>query len=261
LGDRKVKVTLVPSALSDRGLGQDQFLTSYRINDTLAIDAGSLGWADTVHEQAHVKHILITHTHMDHIASLPIFLENTYQGNKNCVTIHGSEATLDCLRRDVFNDRVWPDFLRLGAKDAPFFRMAVLESEKTIELEGLRITPVPVDHVVPTFGFLVEEDGAAVVIVGDTGPTEAIWEYANRAANLKAVFLEATFPESLASLAAVSKHLTPALFAREVQKLKQSTRVVAVHIKARYRAEVTREMHALGIPELLIATAGKIYTF
>jgi ribonuclease BN (tRNA processing enzyme) len=256
-----VKVTLVPSALSDRGLGQDQFLTSYRINDTLAIDAGSLGWAETVHEQAHVKHILITHTHMDHIASLPIFVENTYQANTNCVTIYGSEAVLDCLRRDIFNDRVWPDFPRLAAEDAPFFKMTRVESGKTIELEGLRITPIPVDHVVPTFGFLVEEEGAAVVIVGDTGPTEAIWEYANRTAKLKAVFLEATFPNSMASLAAVSKHLTPALFGREIQKLKQRTRVVAVHIKARYRGEVLPELHALGIPELQIATAGKVYTF
>jgi ribonuclease BN (tRNA processing enzyme) len=256
-----VKVMLLPSALSDRGLGQDQFLTSYRINDTLAVDVGCLGWAGTVHEQAHIKHILITHTHMDHIASLPIFVENVYQGNKPCVTIHGSEVVLDCLRKDIFNDRVWPDFVRLSAEEAPFLHLAVLESGKTIELEGLRITPIPVDHVVPTFGFLLEDPGAAVVIVGDTGPTEAIWEYANRAANLKAVFLEATFPDSMASLAAVSKHLTPALFAREVQKLKRRAKVVAVHIKARYRAEVIHEMHALGIPELQIATAGKVYTF
>lgn len=256
-----MKVTLVPSALSDRGLGQEQFLTSYRINDTLAIDAGSLGWAESVHEQAYVKHILITHTHLDHIASLPMFVENTYRRNKNCVTIHGSEAALGCLRKDIFNDRVWPDYLRLASEDAPFFNLAVLESGKAIELEGLRITPIPVDHVVPTFGFLLEEKSAAAVIVGDTGPTEEIWEYASRPANLKAVFLEATFPNSMASLAAASKHLTPALFAHEVQKLKESTRIVAVHIKARYRAEVIRELQALGIPDLQIATAGKVYTF
>jgi ribonuclease BN (tRNA processing enzyme) len=256
-----VKITLVPSAVSEHGLVQDQFLTSYRINDTLAIDVGSLGWAGTVHEQAHVKHILISHTHLDHIASLPIFLENIYQGNRNCVTVYGSEAVLDCLRKDVFNDRVWPDFFGLSTEDAPFLKAAVLEAGKTIELEGLRVTPISVDHVVPTFGFLLEEDGAAVVIVGDTGPTNRIWEYANRAANLKAVFLEATFPDAMGSLAAVSKHLTPALFAGEIQKLKQNTPVLAVHIKARYRQKVVRELHALGIPDLQIATAGKVYTF
>jgi ribonuclease BN (tRNA processing enzyme) len=137
----------------------------------------------------------------------------------------------------------------------------VLEPEKAIELEGLRITPVPVDHVVPTFGFVVEEENAAVVIVGDTGPTEAIWEYANRVANLKAVFLEATFPQSMAALADVSKHLTPTLFAREVQKLKPAVLLVAVHIKARFQAEVIRELETLAIPNLEVGCLGKAYTF
>jgi ribonuclease BN (tRNA processing enzyme) len=256
-----VKVTLVPSSVSEHGPRQHQFLTSYRINDTLAIDAGSLGLAGTVEEQAGIKHVLITHTHMDHIASLPIFVENAYEGDSKCVTIHGSEPVLSSLRDDVFNDRVWPNMLHLSPPQAPFLKMEVLEAERPIELEGLRITPIPVDHVVPTFGFLVEEQGAAVLIVGDTGPTETIWQYANRTPNLKAVFLEATFPNSMAELAEVSKHLTPSLFAREIGKLKRRTRIVAVHIKARYREQIVSELENLGIPELEIGAIDKVHTF
>lgn len=256
-----MKVTLVPSSVSETGLQQHQFLTSYRINDTLAIDAGALGLAGTVHQQASIKHVLLTHTHMDHIASLPIFVENAYEGTDDCVTIHGSKPVLNCLQNDIFNDRVWPNFIQLSSEQAPFLRIAELRPEEPIELEGLRITPIPVDHVVPTFGFLVEEEGAAVLIVGDTGPTEAIWQYANRTPKLKAVFLEATFPDSLAWLAGVSKHLTPSLFAREVSKLKQRTRVVAVHIKARYREQVVRELEGLRIPELEIGAIDKVHTF
>ena len=77
------------------------------------------------------------------------------------MTIHGSAAVLSCLRDNIFNDRVWPNMLQLSPPHAPFLKMAVLEYERTIELEGLRITPIPVDHVVPTFGFLVEEEGMA----------------------------------------------------------------------------------------------------
>jgi ribonuclease BN (tRNA processing enzyme) len=256
-----MRITLVPSSVTERGLGQHQYLTSYQINDTLAIDAGSLGFAGTAPEQARIKHVLLTHTHMDHIASLPIFVENAYEGKNHCVTIHGSEATLGCLGKDIFNDRVWPDFLRLSTDQVTLLKTAVLESDKAIELEGLRITPVPVDHVVPTFGFVVEAKDAAVVIVGDTGPTEAIWKYANRTANLKAVFLEATFPNSMAPLADASKHLTPALFAREIEKLKRPVLVVAVHIKARFQAEVIQELETLGLPNLEIGCLGKAYTF
>src|SRR5206468_12905432 len=137
-------------------------------------------------------------------------------------------------------------------EQAPFLKMAELKPEEPVELEGLRITPIPVDHVVPTFSFLVEDEHAAVLIVGDTGPTEAIWQYANRTPNLKAVFLEATFAASLAWLAEVSKHLTPSLFAREISKLKRKTGVVATHIKARYREQVIRELEALRLPGLEI---------
>ena len=234
-------------------------MTSYLINDTVAIDAGSLGLLGTAQEQARVQHVLITHTHLDHIASLPMFIENAYVGTPNCVTIHGSRAVLTCLQQDIFNDRVWPDYPRLSTAEAPFFKSSILESEKAIELEGLRITPIPVDHVVPTFGFLVEDKDTAVVIAGDTGPTEAIWEYANRVPNLKAVFLEATFPESMAWLAKLSKHLTPSLFAGEIRKLKQPPRVVAVHIKARFRAQVVSELEALKMPQVEIGEMGTVH--
>jgi ribonuclease BN (tRNA processing enzyme) len=256
-----VKIVLVPSSVSERSEDQHQFLTSYIINNTLAIDAGSLGFNGSAQEQAGIKHVLISHTHIDHIASLPIFVENAYEGKRECVTIHGSEEVLDCLQTNIFNDRVWPDFIRLSTINAPFLKLAKLEPGKSIELEGLRITPVPVNHVVPTLGFIIEDKDTAVAIVSDTGPTDAIWEYANRSASLKAVFLEATFPESLARLAEISTHLTPTLFAREVQKLKKPAAIIAVHIKARFRTDVVRELAALNLPRLEIGQFGKVYNY
>jgi ribonuclease BN (tRNA processing enzyme) len=256
-----VKVVLVPSSVSERSEDQHQFLTSFLINDTVAVDAGCLGLNGTAQEQARIRHVLITHTHIDHIGSLPIFVENAYEGKRDCVTVHGNEAVLSCLQTDLFNDRVWPDFIRMSTANAPFLKLALLQAGHAIELEGLRVTPVPVNHVVPTFGFIIEDKDSAVAIVSDTGPTDAIWGYANQTPNLKAVFLEATFPESLTWLAEVSTHLTPALFAREIQKLKRPAALIAVHIKARFRTEVTNELKALGLPNLQIGRFGKPYTF
>src|SRR5437870_9811391 len=100
-------------------------------------------------EQKRVQHVLITHTHIDHVGSLPIFVENIYEsGTPESVTIHGSAAVLESLRKDIFNDRVWPDFVGLSTPQDPFLKLGLLETEKTIELEGLRITPIPVTHVV-----------------------------------------------------------------------------------------------------------------
>src|SRR6516225_762835 len=111
-----VKITLLPSALGDDVDRSLQYLTSFLIDDALAIDAGSLGFFRTPREQARIKHVLLSHSHMDHIASLPLFLENAY-GGPGVVTVHGSEWVLSCLQSDLFNDRVWPNFIRPSRKD------------------------------------------------------------------------------------------------------------------------------------------------
>jgi len=256
-----VKVTLLPSTTHDAGETAPHYLTTYLINDALAVDAGGLGLWGTPADQARIRHVLISHSHIDHIASLPVFLENAYEGRSESVVVHASDAVLDSLRQDIFNGRVWPDFLALSPPGAPFLRLATLRPGEPVELGGLRITPVPVNHVVPTLGFLIEDESSAVVIASDTGPTEEIWERADQVANLRAIFLEVTFPEALASLAAVVKHLTPGSFALELKKLKQRPIAFAVHIKARYYDQVVRELRALGLSNVEIALAGHPYIF
>jgi len=205
--------------------------------------------------------VLVSHTHLDHLASLPIFVENAYEGKSEGVVVHASSAVLDCCQRDLFSDRIWADFVALSQGDKPFLRLSPLEPGQTIELEGLRITAVALDHVVPTVGYLIADDHCAIAWVSDTGPTDDIWRHANVQPNLKAVFLEATFPNSMSWLADVSKHLTPALFGQEVRKLARLPRLIVIHIKARYQAQVIAELQALGLPDLEVARFDTPYLF
>jgi ribonuclease BN (tRNA processing enzyme) len=256
-----VKISLIPSSVGARAVDSRFFLASYLINDTIALDAGCLGFYGEATDQARIKHLLLTHTHIDHVASLPIFLENAFEGRPDCVTVHATAEVLDSLRRDIFNDRVWPDFFRLSQPQAPFLHVAELKPRVPVEFEGLRITPVPVNHVVPTVGFIIEDAGGAVVVSSDTGPTEEIWQRANALPNLKGVFLEATFPDELGWLADVSKHLTPAKFAAELRKLQRQVPVVVVHIKARYHNQVVAQIEALRLPNVSIGIPERPYTW
>jgi ribonuclease BN (tRNA processing enzyme) len=253
-----MKITLLPSAV---GGGPDhQYLSSSLINDTVAIDAGCLGIWGSPQEQARVRHVLLSHTHMDHLASLPIFVENAYEGKAECVTVHASKVVLDCCQEHLFNEKVWPDFIALSQGEKPFLRLSPLEAGQTIELEGLRITAVALNHVVPTVGFVISDRQSSTAVVSDTGPTEEIWQQINAAPNLKAVFLEATFPDELAWLADVSKHLTPKTLAHQVAKLTRPTRLVIIHLKARFKEQVIAELQALGLPGLEIGQPGVPYT-
>jgi cAMP phosphodiesterase len=198
---------------------------------------------------------------MDHIASLPIFLETVLQSSAGTATVHAGASTIESLRSDLFNNRVWPDFLGMSDNSVPFVKLDVLEPGRPVDVAGLRLTPIAVDHVVPTLGFLVEARGVTVAIPSDTGPTEEFWRVAGAAADLKAVFLEASFPNAMSELAVVSKHLTPAMFAVEARKLRRSVPFIAVHIKPRFYEQVIVELNQLDLPDVRVGQPGSVYEF
>lgn len=250
----RVRLVASPGGMN----GANQYLMSYLVDDHIALDAGSLGFHGTPEYQAKIRNILISHSHVDHIASLPVFLENTATIATEPLTVYGNEAVLDSLRRDVFNGRVAP---LPEHWSSPALRFQTLRSQEPVQIGDVQITPVAVDHVVPTLGFILEKEAKTVVVASDTGPTDEIWQTAAQKPNLQGVFLESTFPNSMLWLAEVSKHMTPSLFADEVRKLPNAPVVVAVHIKARYYEDVLRELKELPIPSLVIGEPGKEYSF
>jgi ribonuclease BN (tRNA processing enzyme) len=254
-----MKILLLGSSVQDAT--RWQFVTSYLVNKSLAIDAGCLGFHDRPQEQETVKHVFLTHSHADHTASLPIFVENAWTPAGNCPHVYGSRQTLDSLQRHIFNDVMWPDFVALSKNMPPFLHLCTLQPEVPLEVDGLRVTPVEVNHVVPTFGYVVSDGRSAVIFAGDSGPTARLWEVAYQTPGLRAIFLEACFPNSMKNLAEASLHLTPEMFYHEVAKMPSGIKVVAVHIKVRYREQVIRELCALKLPNVEIGECEREYEF
>jgi len=252
-----MKVQLLGSSVLNAA--RHQFVTSFLINGTVAVDAGCLGFHGHPHEQEKIRHVFLTHSHADHTASLPIFTENAWTPDGECPRIYGSQETLDSVHRHIFNEVMWPDFVALSEKMHPFLHLCPVQPEVPVEAGGLWITPIPVNHVVPTFGYVVRDGKSAVIFSGDTGPTTRLWEVAHQTDGLRAIFLEVSFPNSMKRLAEVSLHLTPAMFRREIAKAPAGVRVLAVHIKVRYREEVIQELSALGLPNLEIGECEKVY--
>lgn len=252
-----MKVTILESTV---GPGRNQhILASYLINDRVAIDGGCVGFASPLEMQKQVEHVFLSHSHLDHVASLPIFIDNVYVHGPQCPTVYANSATINVLQTDIFNDRIWPDMIRLGAEESPFLRLEELQSESPVEAAGVRVTPVNVDHVVPTMSFIVDDGQAAIAIVSDTSPTQRVWELINQQPRLQAVFLECSFPDNMKWLADKAKHLCPSLFAAELQKLKRDVPVIAIHIKTAFEPTIIAELQALKLPRLEIGVPGKTY--
>ena len=254
-----MKIRILGSATEHSG--QRQYVSSYLINGTVAIDAGCVGFYGTPRDQEAIRHVFLTHSHADHVASLPIFIENVWTPSDECPQVHGTAETLDHVQRHIFNNAVWPDFVALSKGMPPFLQLSPLQVEVPVEADGLRITPVAVNHVVPTVGYVVSDGVSSVIFGADSGPTTRIWEIAHETPGLRAVFLEACFPNILKRLADISLHLTPEMFQQEVAKMPAGVKVIAVHLKVRYRTEVIRELSALGLPDLEIGECGKEYCF
>jgi ribonuclease BN (tRNA processing enzyme) len=236
-------------------------MTCLLVNGTVALDAGSLTQVLTVEQQVEVRSVLLSHSHMDHTNSLPFFIENVYGKGDGAIDIHASSPTVYAIRKYLFNNATWPDFTRLPNHLLPSVRFQEFESEAPLVLDGITFTPIPVDHLVPTHGFLIEQNGAAVLWSSDTGPTTRLWEVANRTPNLKAVCIDTSFDNSLQAVADVSLHLTPRTLAEELRKLERRVPVLVHHLKPPCVARIREEVRQLKNPDLEFLEQGKEYRF
>jgi len=237
----------------------DRRLTSLLINDTIALDAGSLAQMLTIERQEKVGSILLTHSHLDHTNSLPFFVENVFDRLTGPIDIYASKATIYSVRKHLFNNDSWPDFSRMPNNLLPAMKFHQLESEVPIVLNGVKFTPFEVDHPVPTFGFLIEEGSEGLLWSSDTGPTHRLWELANLTLNLKALCVETSFDNSMQRVADISFHLTPQTLSTELEKLERRIPILLHHLKPPCIEQLRREIRALENADIHYLEEGKTY--
>ncbi|HEX9799523.1 MAG TPA: 3',5'-cyclic-nucleotide phosphodiesterase [Thermoanaerobaculia bacterium] len=231
------------------------------LDEAVALDAGSLAQALPIERQQQVQSIVLSHSHMDHTTTLPFFVENVFGKLRDSVDVYASAETIFAVRKHLFNNDVWPDFTRIPNHLLPALRFHELADEVPFEVGGIQFTPIPVDHLVPTYGFLIERGDSAVLWSSDTGPTKRLWEIANRTKNLQALCLEVSFDNALQPISDLSLHLTPRTVASELRQLKRPLPVLLHHLKPTCRAKIHQEIAALGNPDLAFLEQGKTYEF
>ena len=237
-----------------------QRLTCFLIDERVTVDAGSLGIALTDPQRRVVRDVIVTHPHMDHIASLPIFVDDLFGQLEEPIRIYATEEVIGLLKLDVFNDIVYPRFDELRNQHGRVMEYVPFETGKQFQVAHLTVTAVPVNHIVPTVGLLLSDGKVTVAFSSDTAETSDFWQLVNNAEKLDALFIEASFPNSLQALADASKHLTPATLHRELGKLNHNGMdILAVHLKPAYREILIRELDEIGVENLSVMETGKTY--
>ena len=221
--------------------------TALLVDHDILIDAGT-GVADlSVAELAVIDHVFLTHSHLDHIASLPLMIDTVADRRNKPLTVYGTDAVLSILRNHIFNWAIWPDFSVLPNAEQPFMRYQSIELGQVITLDGRRIAALPVEHTVPAVGYHLDSGAASLVFSGDTGICQPFWQAVNRIANLKHLIIECAFSNREQRLAILSKHLCPDMLAAELQQLERECDIHITHLKPG-QIELTMEEieHCLG---------------
>lgn len=205
--------------------------TSMLIDHDILIDAGT-GVADlSMAELSVIDHVFLTHTHLDHIAALPLMIDTIGDRRQKPLTVYGTEAVLTILRNHIFNWAIWPDFSEIPSPEKPFMRFQAIEVGRTVRLDGRQITALPVEHTVPAVGYHLSSGAGSLVFSGDTGACDAFWKAVNRIADLKYLIVECAFSNREERLAELSKHFCPNALAAELMKLERDCEIYITHLK------------------------------
>lgn len=238
--------------------------TCMLIDETITIDAGALTSALTMSEQANLKYILLTHSHLDHVLDIGFFADNIIGRIAQPVEIVGTRSVLESVMKYILNNRIWPDFTRIPTAESPVLKLNKIKPRVDFKVKKLTVKAIPVSHTVPTYGFLVKENSSgSIIFSSDTGPTKEIWNIANNTDDLRAVFIETSFPNRMQDIADQSKHLTPNTLGAELRKIKnlKNIHVYVHHMKPLFLKEIVKEVNELGLKNVSVLKTGQEISF
>ncbi|EQC44315.1 MBL fold metallo-hydrolase [Bacteriovorax sp. Seq25_V] len=226
--------------------------TSYLIDNKILIDAGSVASGIPIVEQAQIDHILISHSHLDHISDLAFLADNCFGMKGKPFMIYTNKEVETNVMSHLLNDAIWPDFTKLPSAKEPTLKFNNFEAGQTITLGEYKVTAVAVNHFAGSLGFIIEKDGASIVFTQDTGPTDEIWKVASGVRNLKGIFSEVSFPNSLMQIAIDSRHHTPSTMKEEIKKMPKDVPIFLGHLKPNFQEQLYQEIGSLNEPRITI---------
>ena len=200
-GNRTLDVMRIRILGCSGGIGAGARTSAMLVDDDVLIDAGT-GIGDlALAELQPIRHVFITHAHLDHIAGLPFLVDSVFEEDFDTpVIVYARDETLRAIQDHLFNDVIWPDFARLPTAEQPMLRYRVCSPGDTVSIGHRDFYAVDVMHSVPSLGYTVQNSGGVFAVSGDTKTNETLWPVLNACEDLKVLVIEVSLTRDLQRL-------------------------------------------------------------
>ncbi len=243
------------------GIGNGHRTTSFLLDGEILIDAGS-GVGDlTLAELERIRHIFLTHSHLDHIHTIPLLVDTVFDALAEPIHVHAEERTLQALKDHIFNNVIWPDFTRLPHPEQPVLRLLPMAPGEQVILGRRRLEMVRVNHIVPTVGYRVTGPGGVFAFSSDTTTNDSFWQELNRGDRLDLLIVESAFSNSELELCRLARHYCPTLLAADLAKLEHRPLIYLTHAKPGEAEKIFTECRELLGERIGHLTGGEVFRF
>lgn len=213
------------------GIGGSLRTTSFLVDDDVLVDAGT-GLGDLpLNQMTGIRHIFLTHSHMDHITGVPLLADSMFGVHDEPIIVYAQEKTIKALKAHIFNWIIWPDFSELPNKEKPCIRFKVMRPGEKITIRSLGIEMIPVNHTVPGVGYCFTDRNSTVAFSGDTTTNDTLWSRLNDYGKIDLLFVECAFANHDLEISRISKHYCPSLLTVDLQKLRHRPEIWLTHFK------------------------------
>jgi len=220
------------------GIGAEMSTTSLLVDGDILIDGGTGLTELDLNEMKNIRHIFVTHSHLDHIAGIPMLLDSVFDHIREPIVLHARAETLKALKEHIFNWQIWPDFSCLPSAEAPVLRFEEMQPGERVRVGNRSIEMIAVNHAVPAAGYRVQNGVGSFAFSGDTTSNEGFWAALNRHDRLDLLIVESAFPDEDRELSKRARHYCPGLLAADLKKLRHRPQLFLTHLKPGSEARI-----------------------
>jgi ribonuclease BN (tRNA processing enzyme) len=225
------------------GIGSGLHTTALRVDSSILLDCGT-GVGDlSLEELFQIEHVFITHSHLDHVAGLPLLIDTIYEGLiKHPLTVYCQEETFQILMEHIFNWKIWPNFFALPNENNPVVRFVAMTPEKDVIIDGKTFTMVEVEHSVPAVAYLVQDTSSCFAFSGDTASAPKLWNTLNSQEKVDLLIVECAFADERSEIANQAKHFSPQSLSKELTLLRHQPQVCVSHLQPGEEEKIMQEL-------------------